>query len=52
MTTFSKCCMMKSKFLVVYDLGSLGSSIFEVCENHINQKPWNRYILSQKLIES
>jgi len=47
-----KCCSEKTKYIVKYDLGSLGSRTFHVCKKHINEQPWNRYILSQKIIES
>jgi len=45
-----KCCTKQPILVVKYDVGIKGEKKYLVCKNHIQKKPWNCYILSQKPI--
>ena len=46
-----QCCNNPSIFLIEYDLGSLGTKKFKVCNEHMRKKAWNQHIVSQIKID-
>lgn len=45
-----KCCKVEPALIVEYNLGSLGTRKYRVCDKHINTSPWNMHIISTKKI--
>lgn len=51
MNTIPSCCGDLSVTIREYDLGSLGTRKFKVCQKHLQNEPWNKYVISEEKID-
>ena len=46
-----QCCRLLPVAIIEYNLGTLGTRKFKVCDYHIKKEPWNKHIISQIRID-